>query len=134
MVGAEFDVTGDGRSLGVTGRDFRKKGAPACRSGRETRHVIPDALRPVGWGGKRCWCWQMGALSSLSETAQSSQVCKSVNLGAQEVEAALTRVGTRGRDAFRYMLLCFWAEDSEPECWLVSFLAVPPAPGVVESL
>ena len=95
--------------------------------------MIPDALRPVGRGGKRCWCRQMGALSRLSETTQSSQVCKSVNLGAQEVEAALTRVGARGRDAFRYTLLCFWAEGSEPECWLVSFLAVPPAPGVVES-
>lgn len=31
VVGAEFDVTGGGRRLGVTGRDFRKKGAPACR-------------------------------------------------------------------------------------------------------
>lgn len=59
---------------------------PVAGRKREVRHVTPDACRPAGREAPVVLA--LGAPLRFTAAAESSQLCKSVNLGVQAVEVA----------------------------------------------
>ena len=96
--------------------------------------MIPDAGRPTAGAGRKALVVPaMGAPSRLTEAAESRQVCKSVNLGTQAVEVAELALVQGLVTLLIIRFSVAGLRTQEPEWWLGSLSAVPPAQSIVAS-
>lgn len=125
MVGAQFDVAGGGRSPARMGATSGRGKRPVAGRKREVRHVTPDACRPAWRGGKPRWCSLWAPPCVSQRLAESSQLCKSVNLGVQAVEVAELGLVLGVVTLLFLRFLSCWAEDSAKVPAFRDFLSRP---------